>query len=88
MRPLRKPIWFLINGEARGHSELARQIYGEKFPQSASKHTFQCTNLCKRCATSSRFRAFEMNERDLGRQRGRILVAKDDIQERHFQQSF
>jgi hypothetical protein len=23
----------LIYGEARGHSELARQIYGERFPQ-------------------------------------------------------
>jgi hypothetical protein len=44
----------------------------------SSKDTFQCTNLCKRCAASSRFRAFR--KRDLGRQReDRILVAKEEI---------
>jgi hypothetical protein len=29
----RKPILFLIYGEARGHTELARQIYGKRLPQ-------------------------------------------------------
>jgi hypothetical protein len=43
----RKPIWFLIYGEACGHSELAWQIYGER-----------ASNFYKRCAASSRFRAF------------------------------
>jgi hypothetical protein len=28
-----KPIWFLIYGEASGHSELTRQTYGERLPQ-------------------------------------------------------
>jgi hypothetical protein len=41
----------LTYGEARGHSELARQIYGD------SKDTSQCTNLCKRCTPSLRFGA-------------------------------
>jgi hypothetical protein len=52
---------------------------------------FCCTNLCKRCAASSRFRAFRTNKRDLGRRRDdRILVAEEEIpheiQERYFQQ--
>jgi hypothetical protein len=46
----------MIYGKAHGHSELARQIYGERFLQRS-----QCTNLCKRCAASSRFGRFEMN---------------------------
>jgi hypothetical protein len=29
----RKSIWFLICGEARGHSKLARQIYSERWLQ-------------------------------------------------------
>jgi hypothetical protein len=41
-----------IYGEARGHSEPARQIHGERFPER------KCTNLCKRCVASSQFRAF------------------------------
>jgi hypothetical protein len=46
----------LMYGEVRGHSELARQIYGERFPQKIV--TSQNTNLCKRCEAPSRFRAF------------------------------
>jgi hypothetical protein len=42
----------LIYYEARGHSELTRQIYGERFPQRIQR------NLCKRCAASSQFRTF------------------------------
>jgi hypothetical protein len=30
---LEKTDIVLIYGEARGHSELARQMYGERFPQ-------------------------------------------------------
>jgi hypothetical protein len=44
----------LIYGEAPGHSELARQIYGERFPQRIPPNC----NIYKRCAASSRFRAF------------------------------
>jgi hypothetical protein len=51
---LAKTDVILIYGEARGRSELALEIYGERFPKDPS----QCTNLCKRCAASSRFRAF------------------------------
>jgi hypothetical protein len=54
---LGKTDMVLIYGEARGHSELARQIYGEMFPQSIG--TSQCKNLCKFCAASLRFRAFK-----------------------------
>jgi hypothetical protein len=36
----RKPIRLVIYGEAREHSELAREIYGERFPQRS-----QCMNL-------------------------------------------
>jgi hypothetical protein len=45
----------LIYGEARGQSELGQQIYAERF---SSKDISQCTNLCKPCGASSRFRAF------------------------------
>jgi hypothetical protein len=44
-------MWVLINGEARGHSELARQNY-------ALKDTSQWTNLCKRFASSTGFQEF------------------------------
>jgi hypothetical protein len=44
-----------LYGEVRGHSELGRQIYGERFPQSILPNA------------SSRFRRFEMNKRDFGR---------------------
>jgi hypothetical protein len=70
---LEKPNMVLIYGEARGHSELARQIYGERFLQ---RTLWQCTNLYKRCAASSRFRAFEMKKRQRG---GRILVVEEEI---------
>jgi hypothetical protein len=74
---LEKPNMVLVYGEARGHSELARQIYGERFPQRILSNA---RNLYKRCAASSRFRAFEMKKRDLGRQReGRILVVEEEI---------
>jgi hypothetical protein len=40
----------LIHGEARRHSELARQIYGESFPQRILSNA--------RAFAFSRFRAF------------------------------
>jgi hypothetical protein len=45
----------LIYAEARGHSELAWQIYGERLFQRILPNS---RNLCKRCAASSRFRGF------------------------------
>jgi hypothetical protein len=42
----------LIYGEARGYSELVRQIYRERFPERILPNA---RNLCKRCAASSRF---------------------------------
>jgi hypothetical protein len=53
---LEKIDMVLMYGEARGHSELARQIYSERWV--SSKDIFLCTNRSKRCAASSRFRAF------------------------------
>jgi hypothetical protein len=63
----------------------------EKMGQKITVDFFCCTNLCKRCAASSRFRTFRTNKRDLGRRRDdRILVAEEEIpleiQERYFQQ--
>jgi hypothetical protein len=59
---------------------VIRNQHGEYTVKDSSKNTSQCTNLCKRCAASSPFRRFEMNKRDLGRQReDRILVAEEDI---------
>jgi hypothetical protein len=65
-------------------SELARQIYGERFPQ----RTF--VNVVQHLRDFGRF---EMNKRDLGRQREDciLVVAEEiryEIQERHVQQSF
>jgi hypothetical protein len=45
---------FVIYGEARGHSELARQIYDERF----SQRILPMDDLYKRCATSWGCRAF------------------------------
>jgi hypothetical protein len=47
----------LIYGQARGLSELVRQIYGKR-GLPPPKDTSQCTNLCKSCTASLRFRAF------------------------------
>jgi hypothetical protein len=83
----RKPIWSLIYGE---HLELARQIYGEKLPQRILRNAGNFVNVAQHLRDCERF---EMDKRDLGRQReDRILVAEEDIpheiQERHFLQSF
>jgi hypothetical protein len=76
----------LLYGEARGHSELARQIYVERLPQRTLPIAETFVNVVQHLHDFGRF---EMNKRDLGRQReGRILVAEEDIphkiQERHF----
>jgi hypothetical protein len=46
----------LIYGETRGHSELARQLYEERFPQRVLPNAR--TFVGERCAASSRFQAF------------------------------
>jgi hypothetical protein len=67
----------LIYGEARGHSKLARQIYGERFPQRILSNARTFVNVVQHFRD---FRRFEMNKRDLGRQReDRILVAEGEI---------
>jgi hypothetical protein len=79
----------LIYGEAREHSELARQIYGERFPQRILPNARTFVNVVQHLRDFGRF---EMNKCDLGRREDRILVPErqipHEIQERHFQQSF
>jgi hypothetical protein len=76
----------LIYSKARGHSELARKIYGERLPQRILLSARTVVNVVQHLRDFGRFR--EMNKRDLGRQR----VAEEDIpheiQEHNFQQSF
>jgi hypothetical protein len=83
----RKSIWSLIYDE---HLELAWQIYGEKLPQRILRNARTFVNVAQHLRNCERF---EMNKRDLGRQRvDRILVAEEniahEIQERRFLQSF
>jgi hypothetical protein len=67
----------LIYGEARGYSELARQIYSEKFPQRIPPNTRTFVNIVQHLHDFGRF---EMNKRDLGPQlENRILVAEEEI---------
>jgi hypothetical protein len=74
---LEKTDMVLIYGEARGHSELARQIYGERFPQRILPNARTFVNVVQHLRDFGRF---EMNKRDLGRQReDRILVAEEEI---------
>jgi hypothetical protein len=82
----------LIYGEAHEHSELTRQIYGEKLPQRILPNARTVVHVVQHLRDFGRF---DLNKRDVGCQReGRILVAQEDIpheiQERHFQlqQSF
>jgi hypothetical protein len=55
----------LIYGEAREHSELARQIYGGRFPQGILPNPRTFINVVQHLRDFGRF---EMNERDLVRQ--------------------
>jgi hypothetical protein len=74
---LEKTDMVLIYGEACGHSELARQIYSEKFPQRILSSARTFVNVAQHLRDFGRF---EMNKRDLGRQReDRILVAEEEI---------
>jgi hypothetical protein len=79
----------IYDGEAREHSKLARQIYGEKLPQRILPHARTFVNVVQHLRDFGRF---EMNERDFDhQQQGRILVAEEDIpheiEESYFQQS-
>jgi hypothetical protein len=56
----------LIYYEARGHSELTRQIYGERFPQRILPNARTFVNVVQHLRNFGRF---EMNKRDFGRQR-------------------
>jgi hypothetical protein len=60
---LEKTDMVLIYGEARGHSKLARQMYGERFSFSNAR-TF--VNVVQHLRD---FGGFEMDQGDLGRQR-------------------
>jgi hypothetical protein len=68
----------LIYGEARGHLELARQIYCERFPQRILPNARTFVNVVQHLRNFGRF---EMNKRDLCHQReeDRILVAEEEI---------
>jgi hypothetical protein len=70
----KKTIWSLIYGE---YAELARQIYGEKLPQRILPNARTFVNVAQHLRDFGRF---EMNKRDLGRQReDSILVTEEDI---------
>jgi hypothetical protein len=62
---LEKTDVVLIYGEARGRSELAWQIYGERFPQRILPNALTFVNVVQHLRNFGRF---EMNKRDLGRQ--------------------
>jgi hypothetical protein len=62
---LEKTDVVLIYVEARGHSELAWQIYGERFPQRILPNALPFVNVVQHIRNFGRF---EMNKRDLGRQ--------------------
>jgi hypothetical protein len=67
----------LINGENRVHSDIARQIYVEKFRQIILPNARTFVNVVQHLRD---FELFKMNKRDLGRQlEDRILVAEEVI---------
>jgi hypothetical protein len=74
---LEKTDMVLIYGEVCCHSELPRQIYNEKFPQRILSSARTFVNVVQHLRDFGRY---EMNKRDLGRQReDRILVAEEEI---------
>jgi hypothetical protein len=67
----------LIYGEAHGHSELARQIYGERFPQKILPNVRTFVNIVQHLRD---FGLFQMNKRNHWHQRqDRILVPEEEI---------
>jgi hypothetical protein len=78
---LEKTDMVLVYGEARGHTELVRQIYGERFPQRIFSNSGSFVNVVQHRRGFGRLEtSLEMNKRDLGRpQEDRIFVAKDEI---------
>jgi hypothetical protein len=62
---LEKTDMVLIHREARGHLELVRQIYGERFPQRILPNARAFVNVVQHLRDFGRF---EMNKRDLGHQ--------------------
>jgi hypothetical protein len=60
-----------------GHSELARQIYGERFPQRILSNARAFVNVVEHLRDLGRF---EMNKHDFGCQReDRILITEEEI---------
>jgi hypothetical protein len=66
LSPTWRKLMILIYDEARGRSELALEIYGERFPQRIVSNTRTFVNVVQHLRDFGRF---EMNKRDLGRQR-------------------
>jgi hypothetical protein len=76
---LEKTHMVLIHGQARRHSKLARQIYGERFPQKILPNARTLINVVQHLRDFGRF---EMNKHDLSRQReDRILVPQEIFHE-------
>jgi RNA processing factor Prp31 len=65
LSPTWRKLMILIYDEARGRSELALEIYGERFPQRIVSDTRTFVNVVQHLRDFGRF---EMNKRDLGRQ--------------------
>jgi hypothetical protein len=63
---LEKTDMVLIYGTARGHSELAQQIHDEMFPQRILPNALIFVNVVQPLLD---FGSFQMNKRDLARQR-------------------
>jgi hypothetical protein len=74
---LEKTDEVLIYGEAGEHSELARQISSERFPQRILPSARTFVNVEQHLRNFGRF---EMNKCDLDRQpQDRILVTEEEI---------
>jgi hypothetical protein len=71
-------VFYEKNGSKKFRdSELAREIYGERLPQRILSNARTFVNVAQHLHDFGRF---EMNKRDLGRQReDRILVAEEEI---------
>jgi hypothetical protein len=64
LSPTWRKLMILIYDEARGRSELALEIYGERFPQRIVSNTRTFVNVVQHLRDFGRF---EMNKRDLSR---------------------